>query len=249
MNATVGVLRRELLIFLGAPVAWVLAVVYLATLMTGFFVVGFPVGDLRLPGFWSGGYAALDALFAWIPLSLCLFVPALTMSSWAGERRLGTDELLFTHPVSIVSLVVGKFLAHWAIVVGLLGAAIVPAAIAVRSLGALDLGVVGAGFFGAVLLAASFVCVGQLASCLVADELAAFLVASLLLFALVGLGLFVRVLPPAIVEVAWYASPVVHYVETAVRGVIDVRDLVYFGTLFAAALTLEVLWLEGRRWR
>lgn len=249
MSAVVGVLRRELAVFLGAPVAWVLGLVYLTALLLGFFVVGFPVGDLRLPAFWTGGYAALDTLFAWIPLSLCLLVPALTMGAWAGERRLGTDELLFTHPVSPFALVLGKFLAHWGLVCGLVTCAVVPAAVAVNTLGALDLGTVVAGLVGAYLLAASFVCLGQLASVVAPEELAAYLIASVLLFALVGAGLFVRVLPPGLVEFAWYASPVVHYVETAARGVLDARDVAYFGSLLVLGLALEVVWLEGRRWR
>lgn len=249
MSAVNAVLRRELGVFLTAPVAWVLVVVYLVGLLLGFFLVGFPVGDLRLPGLWTGGLASLDTLFAWIPLSLCLLVPALTMASWAGEKRLGTDELLFTHPVSLASLVVGKFLAHWLVVCALIVSAVVPAAIAVSRLGELDTGVVAAALVGAALLAASFVVIGQFASCLAPEELSAYLVSTVILIALCGLGLFVRVLPAELVEAAWFASPVVHYVETAARGVLDARDVIYFATIVAGGLVLQVAWLEGRRWR
>jgi len=242
------VFRREFGGALASPVAWVTTVVLVLVLHSAFFFLGFPVGDRALPAFWTGRTASLDALFAWLPLFYAVLAPALTMGSWAEERRAGTDELLFTFPVRTRSLVLGKFLAAWILLGSITTLAILPVARLVAGVGPLDWGTVWGGLLGAWLLAAVCTSIGLATSALAREELVAFLVAAVLLLLLWSLGLFVRVLPGTLAEVAWYASPSLHFLESGARGVLDARDLVYYGLFVASGLTLNLAVLEGRRW-
>ena len=249
MSGTWTLLRRELLVALGAPVTWLACALVVLGLHAAFFFVGHPVGDMRLPSLWQGGTAALDTLFAWVPLVLCIVAPAVTMASWAEERRAGTDELLLTQPVSLRQTVLAKFLSAWVQLGCVLSIAILPAAVVVGALGPLDHGTAGGGLLGAWALAAPCAAIGCLASACARDQLAAFLVAAVVLLLLWSVGLFVRVLPADLAEVTWAASPALSYLETGARGLVDARDLVHQGLFTAAALVLNVVVVEGWRWR
>ena len=248
MTRALAVARRELGAALDSGTAWVAAVLFVLGLHAAFFFLGFPVGDRRVPGFWEGQTASLQALYSWLPFFFALLAPALTMGLWASERRLGTEELLLSHPLRPVEAVLGKFLATWVISAALLFAAVVPLALVVARLGPLDWGAVGSGLAGAVMLSAGFLAVGSLTSAVAGEELSAFLLSAGLLVALWSASLFVRALPPAIAEVAWYASPPVHYLDTVTRGVVDARDALYHLLLVGAGLWLNVTVVEGRRW-
>ena len=249
MTRILAVLRRELGAALDSGTAWVAAVLFIVGLHSAFFFLGFPVGDRRVPSFWEGRVASLQALFHWLPLFFALLAPALTMGSWASERRAGTEELLLSHPVRPREVVIAKFLAAWGIAALLCALCVLPLALVVDRLGDLDWGVVWSGLAGAILLAGGFVAIGLCASALVVEELSAFLLSAGVLIALWSASLFVRALPPGLAEIAWYASPTVHYLDTVSRGVIDARDALYHGLLVALGLSLNVLVVEGRRWR
>lgn len=249
MRSTLAVFRRELGATLGSPVAWVTCVLFVLLLHGAWFFLGYPVGDLRLPGFWAGRAATLDALVAWIPPFFAILAPALTMGSWAEERRSGTDELLFTHPVPIGHLVLGKFAAAWVLMGSIATLTILPAAAVADAVGPLDRGAVGGVLVGAWLLAAGCIAVGQLASAFTREDLVAFLISAVFLLMLWSAALFVRVLPASFADALWYASPSLHFLETAARGVLDARDFVYYALFTLAALTGCGIAVEGRRWR
>ena len=249
MKGAAAVFRRELGSAMASPVAWVATVLSVLILHVAFYLLGFPVGDRSLPAFWVGGTASLDALFAWLPVFYAVLAPALTMGAWAEERRAGTDEILFTLPVHTRGLVAGKFASTWLLLVGITTVAVVPVAAMVASLGPLDWGTVWGGLVGAWMLAAACTAIGLATSALAHEELVSFLLSAVLLVGLWSLGLFVRVLPGAFAEVAWYASPALHFLESGARGVFDARDLVYFGLFTVGGLLVNLVVVEGRRWR
>jgi len=240
--------RRELGAAVGSPVAWVACACFVIGLHTAYFFVGFPVQHLEHPAFWVGGEASLDAVFFWLPLFFCVLAPALTMGSWARERRSGTEELLFAHPLSTRAIVAGKFLAAWCLLGVMTTVAVLPLAWVVSTIGPLDWGAVAGGLTGAWMLAAACAAIGLCASSLTGEELVAFLVGALVLVGLWSAGAFVHVLPASLAEVAWYASPSLHFLESGARGVLAARDLVYFGCLVGAGLLVNVAVVEGRRW-
>jgi ABC-2 type transport system permease protein len=247
VTGTLAVLRRELGERVRSPATLVLFTLAASALLALFFFVGFPIGDLRLASFWSARVAALDVLFAWIPVAYALLAPALTMGAWAEELRSGRAEMLLVQPVPLRSFVLGKFLAAWLLLCAITVALVVPLATGVATLGPLDRGTALGGLLGAFGLAASSVAIGLCASALSEDELVAFLVAAFALLGLWSTTLFVRVLPGPLAEAAWYASPALHYLESGARGVLDARDAVYHGLLTLAGLVLNLVALEGRR--
>ena len=249
MKGTLAVLRRELSANLESPVAWVTAITFVAALHALFYFLGYPIGDLALPGLWEGRVSSLQPLFAWMPLLLAVLVPALTMGAWAEERRAGTDELLLTLPIPARSAVLGKFLASWALLVFILAATVLPLAAVVAGLGPLDWGAALGGLIGAAALGASYVALGLFVSSLTQEQLVAFIVTALLLGTLWSTSLFVRVLPAAVADWIYYASPSTHYLESAARGVFDLRDLVFLGTATLLFLVLNSLAVDLRRWR
>ncbi len=249
MRATLAILRRELGGYLDSAVFWVALFLFVSLLHAVFFFIGIPVGEVRLPSFWAGRVASMDSAFAWLPLFYSLLAPALTMGSWASERRSGTDEILLTQPLRTRDAVLGKFLAAWVLLVFLTAVAVGPLAWVVSQLGPLDWGTVWGGLFGATMLAAVCVSVGLLTSSLVREDLVAFLLASVVLIGLWSLGFLVRLLPAPLAEAAWYASPALHFLESGARGVFDARDVVYHGLFLFAALILNTLLVGARRWR
>ena len=249
MSGAVTLFRRELLGALASPVTWLATLFVVLGLHTAYFLLGYPIGDMRLPGLWEGGVASLDALFAWVPLVLCVLAPATTMASWAEERARGTDELLLTLPLSQGALVAGKFLSAWFLLGAMLTLALGSAALVVAALGPLDGGTFAGGLVGVWMLAAPCAAIGCLASALARDQLAAFLVATVVLLLLWSVSLFVRVLAPGLVELAWAASPALHFLESGARGILDARDLVYYALVTGAALLLNRVVVEGWRWR
>jgi ABC-2 type transport system permease protein len=248
MSRTLAVARRELRASFESPVAYVTIALFVLTLDGLFFFIGYPIGPVPLPGLWDGGQATLIVLFTWLPLLLALLVPAITMSSWAEERRAGTEELLLTYPLRTSAVVVGKFLAAWSFVALLVTAAVLPVALTVSRLGALDWSTVWVGLAGAFLLSAGYVALALLVSACTQEQLLAFLVGAILLSLLWLLRMLVGVLPADLAGTLEYACPSTHFLASSARGVIDLRDGVYFFLFVALGLYGNVVVVERRRW-
>ena len=249
MSRALAIFRRELRASFESPIAYVTIALFVLVLDGLFFFLGFPVGRVPLPGLWEGGQASLIVLFTWLPLLLAFLVPALTMGSWAEERRAGTEELLFSYPLRTREVVLGKFFASWTLVALLVALAVLPVAWTVASLGELDWATVWVGLGGALLLAAGYVAIAQLVSSTSGEQLVAFLLGALVLGLLWLLRMLVAVLPSRFAAAVDYACPSTHFLESAARGVLDLRDVVYFVLLAAFGLALNGMVVEGRRWR
>ena len=241
---TATIFRREFFSFFTTPVAAIFLVIFLV--MSG--VMTFNVGKLATPQ----GEASLRSFFNWHPWLYLFLVPALSMRLWADEHRLGTLELLTTLPLSMVDLVLGKFLAAWAFA-SLALALTFPVWVTVAYLGDPDHGVIAAGYLGSVLLAGGFLAVGSAVSAISHNQVVAFVlsVAACFFLLLTGWGpvqsFFKGWLPPAASELLAAISFMSHFVNSFVRGVIDARDLVFFATVTAAGLWITGLLLQGKR--
>lgn len=249
MTRVAAVLRRELGAAFEAPITYVALALFVVVLPLLFFLVGFPIGRQPLPGLFEGGQASLLVLFAWLPTLLALLVPALAMGAWAEERRGGTEELLLTWPVRASEVVLGKFFARVLLVGLMVAVAVVPTAVAVERLGDLDWATVWVGLLGAVALGAAYTALALWVSALAHEQLAAYLLGAALLVALSSLQLGVELLPSGFARVLAYAAPTSHFHDSAALGVVDARDGVYFGSLALFGLVLNVVAVEGRRWR
>jgi len=238
MNRTLVIARREFLSFFNSPVAYIVIALFLLTVGTLFFVLGafFLRGEVSMRGFF--GFAHICFLF---------LGPALTMRMLAEEKRTGTFEMLVTLPVKDAEIVVGKFLAA----LGVLAVALVftlPYPISISTLGALDWGPVVGGYVGLLLLGATYLAIGVLASSWTDHQIVAFVVALIVSFALYILDWGLNFMPGGVVAVLGHLSLQRHFVNIA-RGVLDSRDVLYFLSIIALALLWSTRTIEARRWK
>lgn len=239
MRDLFAMLRRELAAATATPMG--------AIVLVAFHLV---VVGLFAPDFFLLPTADMRGFFAILPFVLCAVVPAVTMRLWAGERAQGTLELLLALPVRPAALVLGKFAGALAfLAVALASTGVIPVMLGV--LGAPDWGQIAASYLGALLLAALFVALGQLASAFAADQTSAFVLGLVACFGVYlagsdfaataldgwhpGLGALMRRTIGAADAYAPFA-----------RGLVEARGLVFFLAWIALLLTLNGLALEHR---
>ncbi|MEX1829245.1 ABC transporter permease [Luteibacter sp. CQ10] len=244
MSAVTAIARRELWSYFVTPVAYVFMVIFLV--MAG--LLTFYTGD-----FYDRGLADLQPFFdmhAWLYLVL---VPAATMSMWAEERASGTLELLFSLPVTISQAVLGKFLAAWAFI-GICLALTFPIWITVNYLGDPDNGVILAGYVGSWLMAGAFLSIGVCMSTVTRSQIVAFILTASVCFLLLLVGqpqvldFLQDTVPPKLIGAMGQLSLSRHAGAIA-RGVLDLRDLVYFFATIVAWLAASVVVLDLKRTR
>lgn len=242
MNTTRTIMQRELAGYFATPVAWVFIVIFLV--MTGVFT-------FYLGSFYERGIADLDPFFRFHPWLYLFLVPAIAMRLWAEERRSGTIELLLTLPVSLPQAVIGKFLASW-LFLGLCLVLTFPIWLTVNYLGDPDNGAILAGYIGSWLMAGGMLAIGSCMSALTRNQVIAFIraVVACFLFLLSGLpmvlDLFTGWAPQVLVDAIAGLSFLAHFADIS-RGVIDLRDLVYFALVIAFWLVANMILLELKR--
>jgi ABC-2 type transport system permease protein len=239
MNNVLAVAKRELKSAFNSPVAYVVILGYL--LFTGIYLY-------FINAFYSLGQADLRAYFSIMPIVLAFLVPALTMRSWAEERRLGTYELLLTLPFSENQLVIGKFLSSFALA-AIAIALTIPVPLMASMLGSFDAGVLVAQYTGVLFEAAAAIAIGEWISSLAKNQVSAFLGTVLVLLALVlvdrissffGSGGFVASL------LNWLSLS--YHFDSFSRGVVDSRDLAYYVSALVLFLYLSSWGLNRRKW-
>jgi len=228
MRALGPVFRRELASYFVTPLAYVFLVIFLALIGTLTFYAG---------GFYERGQAHLGSFFWLHPWLYALLIPALAMRLWAEERARGTIELLLTQPVSVSEVVLAKFLASWAFAAIAL-ALTAPMWWTVNYLGAPDNGVIAASYLGSALVAGAFLAIGGLASALTRSQVIAFVLGFVACIVLllagypVVLDAFRGWAPVAVVDAVAALSIQSHF-DSIRRGVVELRDLIYFAGLIA----------------
>ncbi|MBN8888815.1 MAG: ABC transporter permease [Rhodospirillales bacterium 70-18] len=241
MRNTLIVARRELGGYFATPVAVVFIVIFLA--LQG--ALTFNLGN-----FFARDQADLMPFFNFVPWVFLLLVPAITMRLWAEERRLGTIELLLTLPIAQWQAVVGKFLAAWAFCAIAL-ALTFPFVITVNYLGSPDNGVIAAGYLGALLVAGAFLSVGAALSAATKNQVIAFVLAVSVCFVFAVASYpvvtdFLSRNAPELAEVARRLS-VAERFQSFTRGVIALRDLIFFASFIGFWLFLNTVIVEHRK--
>jgi len=242
VNAVTNVMRRELAGYFATPVAWVFIVIFLV--MAGAFT--FYIG-----AFYERGIADLDPFFTFHPWLYLFLVPAMAMRLWAEERRSGTIELLLTLPLTLWQAVLGKFLAAW-LFVGLALLLTFPVWLTVNYLGDPDNGVIAAGYIGSWLMAGGFLAIGSCMSALTRNQVVAFILSVVVCFGFLVSGLpmitdlFSTWAPQSLLDAIADFSFLAHF-STISRGVIDLRDLVYFSLVIVFWLLANTMVLEMKK--
>ncbi len=237
-----AIFKRELGSYFATPIAAVFIVIFL--LLSGTFT-------FYLGNFFVRGQADLRPFFDFHPWLYLVLVPALAMRLWAEERKGGTIELLLTLPVTLAEAVVGKFLAAWCFTAVAL-ALTFPMWITVNLLGDPDNGVILAGYLGSLFLAGGFLAIGSCMSALTTNQVIAFV-----LSVVVGLGFVLSGFPMVLDFVSGWAPHVIvsvissfsflaHF-DSITKGVVDLRDIVYFSSLIALWLFTTAMILELKK--
>jgi ABC-2 type transport system permease protein len=223
MNPTLAIARRELASYFATPVAYVFIVIFLAMAGALTFYLG---------GLYERGQADLQPFFAFHPWLYLFLVPAVSMRLWSEERKSGSIELLLTLPVTMWQAVLGKFLAAWAFI----GIALVltfPMWITVNYLGEPDNGVILTSYLGSLLMAGGFLAIGACLSAATRNQVVAFILTVVVCFLLLLAGFplvldFIRALLPAVLVDAVASLSFLTHFNAISRGVIDLRDLLFF---------------------
>ena len=239
MRQMLSITKKELAAYFGSPMAGIFIGAFLVSALFSFFWV---------ETFFARNIADIRPLFRWMPLLMIFLVSALTMRQWSEEQKMGTLEILLTLPVRLSQLVIGKFLAVLILVSVALGLTLgLP--LTVSMMGNIDWGPVAGGYLGAILMASSYIAIGLFVSSRTDNQIIALIVTVLLsgCFYLVGssgitgfvgndTGEFLRAFGTG----SRFAS-----IE---RGVLDLRDILFYGSLSIFFLTLNVYSLDRKRW-
>jgi ABC-2 type transport system permease protein len=242
MHNVAVIFRREFASYFATPLAFVFIVIFL--LLAGVFA-------FYLGGFYERGQADLGPFFNYHPWLYLFLIPALSMRLWAEERKSGTIELLATLPVTIWQAVLGKYLAAWCFA-GVALALTFPMWITVNYLGDPDNGAIFAAYIGSFLMAGGLLAIGACLSAATRNQVIAFIFTVVICFGFLlsgfplVLNLFESWAPRAVVDAIASLSFLTHFGSIS-KGVIDVRDLLYFGTLIAAWLAANVIVLEMKK--
>ncbi|OJY96379.1 MAG: ABC transporter permease [Lysobacterales bacterium 63-13] len=240
MSAISTVCKRELRSYFATPVAYVFIVIFLVLSSAFTFYLG---------NFYERGQADLLPFFSFLPWLYLFLVPAVSMRLWSEERKSGTIELLLTLPITMWQAVMGKFLAAW-LFIGIALALTFPLWITVNYLGDPDNGVIFASYLGAWLMAGAFLAIGSCISAATRNQVVAFILTVVVCFLLVMAG-FPLVLdafrswaPQVLVDAIASLSFLTHFSSIS-KGVIDLRDLLYFVLmtgfwLYASAIVIDL---------
>jgi len=233
MNNIKTIFNREFAAYFNVPIAYIFIIVFLAV-NSGLFMTSF----------FLSGTADMRGFFGLLPITLIIFIPAITMRLWSEDSKSGTIELLQSFPMSAGQLVIGKFLACFLFyLITLAGTIVIP--IMIMFLGNPDLGPIIGGYFGAALLGAFYLSIGIFISGLFKDQIIAFILSMVgcFVFYMIGTNYI------AIVIDSWFGglgSLLMNSVGTAnhfssiERGVLDIRDILYF-----ISYTIIFLWLNA----
>ena len=236
------IFKREFTSFFATPLAYVFLLIFLVLSSVFTFYMG---------GFYESGQANLNPFFNFHPWLYLFLVPSLAMRMWAEERKSGTIELLMTLPITRFERVVGKFLAAWVFaVIALL--LTFPMVLTVNYLGSPDNGAIVTGYIGSWLLAGAYLSVGACMSALAKNQVIAFImtVSLCFLFVVSGFSLVLDVFngwaPQWLLDAVASFSFLTRF-QAISKGVIDVRDLLYFLSFIVAWLLATAVVIDLKK--
>lgn len=239
-----AVFRRELFSFLSSMVAYITIGIFL--LVSGLLLWFFP--DTSILDY---GYADLGGFFSLVPYLFMFLIPAITMRSFAEERREGTYELLITRPITIWQIIIAKYLASLVLILF----SLIPTLIYAYSLsklgfpeGNVDSGAIIGSYIGLFLLGATFTSIGLFSSALTKNQVVAFVIcAALCAFAFLGFDYTSQLISLQNIEGFITNLGINQHYNSISRGVLDTRDLIYFITASCLFLFFTKLVIGGKR--
>ena len=242
MKPLAVVAKRELSGYFTTPVAWIFLIIFVA--LSG--MLTFYAGN-----FFERSQADLQSFFMFHPWLYVFLISAVSMRMWAEERRSGTIELLMTLPVSTADLVLGKFLAAWIFVAAALVMTF-PIWWTVNYLGVPDNGVIIMSYFASFMIAGTFLSVGSCLSACTKSQIVAFVLTMMACILLTFLGsdaltnAFSGMATEKMLKLLKSFGFLVHYMSIT-RGVLDLRDIIFFVSFDSVFLFATVIVLERKK--
>lgn len=242
MKSVLILTKREFFAYFATAAAWIFLITFLmiSTLLT--FYAG---------NFFGRNQADLQSFFPFHPWLYVLLVPAVSMRLWAEERRNGTIELLMTLPFSTTELVLGKFLAAW-LFIGLALFLTIPIWFTVNYLGSPDNGVILVSYLATFLIAGTFLSLGSCLSACTKSQMTAFVLTMTACFLLILAGsdtlpfLFSEFATEKVLKILRSFGFLMHFTSLT-RGVLDLRDILFFGSFIALFLFGTVIVLDRKK--
>lgn len=236
------IFKRELFSYFATPLAYIFIVIFL--IANGIFT-------FDLGGLYARGQADLLPFFSFHPWLYLFMVPAIGMSLWADERKTGTIELLLTLPVRLAHVVIAKFMAAWALV----GIALVltfPIWLTVNYLGDPDNGVILAAYIGSWFMAGGFLSIASCMSACTKNSVIAFIltVSICFLFVIMGSPILLEAFPdwfPQFLVDAFSTMGFLTHFDSIAKGVLDIRDILFFTVFIGAWLTASAIVIEIKK--
>lgn len=236
-----AILFREINSFFGTPIGYLVIAIFL--ILNGLFLWVFE-GDYNIL---NSGYADLSPFFILSPWILIFLIPAVTMKSFSDEKKQGTLELLFTKPISILEIVLGKFFAAVILII----LAIIPTYIYVVLIsglglpeGNIDFGSTIGSYFGLLFLVIGYAAIGIFTSTISENQIVAFILSVMIcFFCYFGFEAVAGVFKNFGNEISFFGMQ--NHFKSMSRGVLDTRDLIYFLTISALFLMLTVFKLKS----
>ena len=238
MRNMLTIFQKEFKSYFNSPIAYIFIITFLLFSSWLFFRTFFLIGQ-----------AHMRPLFGILPWLFLILAPAITMRSWAEEKKMGTMEVLMTLPLKDYEIVLGKFLASF---IFLITAVLLtfPLALTIYFLGEPDNGTIVGGYLGACLMGGAYLAIGLFISSLTQNQIVAFIVSIVVCFAflIIGEDIVLMSAPAILSPVFTYLGLGAHF-ESISRGVIDSRDLLYYSSLIGFFLFLNTLAIESRKWK
>ena len=238
MSRVWAVSKKEFWGYFNSLIAYIFAILFLGSVNTLYiWFVLVPSGQINLAYY-----------FQFLLYGMWFIIPAITMRSWAEEKKLGTDELLLTLPLNDWEAVLGKYFGgvlFFSIIVLL--SLIIPLSVAL--LGTPDWPAILCGYVGIILVGAAFIAIGMMMSAMTRSQTIAFVSSLIICLVLLGLDNLMgkMQLPLGLSFLIGYLDVGSHF-DSIARGVIDSRDVIFYLSLISFFLVLNKYWLERRKW-
>ena len=236
MQNTITIFKRELKSFFDSPMAYVFLIVF--ALLNGWFFT---------TTFFLYGQSDLRTLFNIVPLVYLFFIPGVTMGLISREKGLGTIEIISTLPIEDRDIVLGKYLSA----VALIGIALLSTFIHFITLStfgnSIDYGAVFTGYLGLILVGSVYASIGVFSSAVTDNQVISFIIGIAIIFVFWLFDKILIFMPDFLAGTIQYLSVEFHLSNIS-RGVIDTRNIIYFGSVIGFFLFLTTRLVESRRW-
>ena len=236
MNNIITIFKKELYSFFTSPMAYIFLVVF--ALVNGYFF------NIQ---FFLINESDMRVLFGIVPLVYLFFIPAISMGLISREKSIGTIEIISTMPILEREVVIGKYLAGFVLILLGLGTTLIYYITLCAVGSSIDHGAVFSGYLGLALLGGVYTSVSLFASSLTDNQVIAFIIAIAIVLIFFMMDKLLFFVPASMSGIIQYLSTDFHLSNMS-RGVIDSRNLIYFGSVIGLFLSVTTRILESRKW-